>query len=367
MSLIITFLGKGGTGRTTVAIATAKKLASLGEKVLLVGQDSSPTFGLYLGVTPTAEPQEIGANLAVVQLQTTALLEQSWEEAKQLESQYLRSPILKNVYGQELGILPGMDEALALNAIRIYEQSNNYDAIVYDGSGNLNTLRMLGTPEILSWYIRRFQGVFSESDIVKALSPFVQPITSAVLNVSWTADSFAPEQTNQANQLLEKGKEALANPHRVLSYLVTTDEPGAIATAKYLWGSAQQIGLTVAGVLLNQSTNSEAIATQFNPLSITSLPNFISNDWQPLVDALPNFRQQGAIAPKSITIDMAERKIKVFLPGFDKKQVNLTQYGPEITIEAGNQRRNITLPSAWSGRSVTGAKFQNSYLEVTIG
>ncbi|GAB4226944.1 MAG: ArsA family ATPase [Stanieria sp.] len=366
MSLIITFLGKGGVGRTTIAIATAKKLASLGERVLLVGQDPSPAFSLVLGITPEAEPQEIAANLSAVQLHTTVLLEKSWEEVKQLEAQYLRSPILKNVYGQELGILPGMDQALALNAIRQYDQSQKYDVIVYDGSGDLNSLRMWGTPEILDWYIRRFRGVFQESDIVKALSPFVQPVTSAVLNVSWTADSFAPEQTNQATQLLSKGKQALADPQRLISYLVTTPEQVAIANAKYLWGSAQQIGLTVGGVILNQGEVNDSLSTEFNPLSITAVPSIDSGDWQPLIDALPNFRK-GADAPKPTTIEMNERKIRVFLPGLDKKQVKLTQYGPEVTVEAGDQRRNITLPPAWSGRSVTGAKFQNGYLELTIG
>jgi anion-transporting ArsA/GET3 family ATPase len=49
MALILTFLGKGGTGRTTVAIAAAKQLSSLGQRVLLVGQDPTPAFGLLLG------------------------------------------------------------------------------------------------------------------------------------------------------------------------------------------------------------------------------------------------------------------------------------------------------------------------------
>ncbi|MDJ0575658.1 MAG: ArsA family ATPase [Xenococcaceae cyanobacterium MO_234.B1] len=366
MSSIVTFLGKGGTGRTTIAIAAARKLAARGTKVLLIGQDPSPVYSMALGVEVKSEPQEIAANLAVVQMHSTVLLEQSWEQAKKLEQQYLRSPILKNVYGQELAILPGMDEALALNAIREYDQSNKYDAIIYDGSGDIRTLRMFGMPESLSWYIRRFQGVFQESDIVKALTPFVQPVTSAILNVSWTEDSIAPEQSKQANQMLDQGKKALADPKRVISYLVTTSDSTAIAIAKYLWGSAQQIGLTVGGVLLNQGQLTDEITQQFSPLTVTSLPRKESSDGEILIDALPNFQDVTGI-PQPTTIDLAEKKIKVFLPGFTKNQVKLTQYGADITVEAGGQRRNITLPPQWSGRSVTGAKFNNSYLELTIG
>lgn len=366
MSLIITYLGKGGVGRTTVAIATAKQFASLGERVLLVGQDPSPAFGMQLGVTPQAKPQEIAANLSVMQVQATTLLEENWTEVKKLEAKYLRSPIFKDVYGQELGILPGMDEALALNAIREYNQSNKYDVIVYDGSGNINTLRMMGTPEIISWYVRRFRAIFAESDIVKALSPFVQPITSTILNVSWSADNFAPEQTNQATQMLEEGRAALNNPQKVIAYLVTTPQLEAMATAKYLWGSAQQIGMSVGGVFLNQAETTEEIEAEFAPLKITTLPSLDKGEWQPLMDSLPRFRDSQDL-PKPTTIDLANKKIKIFLPGFAKQEVKLTQYGPEITIEAGNQRRNISLPPAWSGRAVTGAKFQNGYLEVSIG
>lgn len=48
MSLILTFLGKGGVGRTTVAIAAAKRLASQGKRVLLAASDSELAFGLLL-------------------------------------------------------------------------------------------------------------------------------------------------------------------------------------------------------------------------------------------------------------------------------------------------------------------------------
>ncbi len=366
MALILTFLGKGGTGRTTIAIATAKKLSSLGQRVLLVGQDPGPAFGLLLGAPTGPDPQEIGANLQVVQLQTTLLLEHGWEEVKNLEAQYLRSPTLKNVFGQELGILPGMDSALALNAIREYDKSGKYDVIIYDGSGDQATLRMLGMPEVLSWYIRRFRKVVENSDVWKAVSPFIQPVTSAVLNVSWTGESFAQEPTQQANTLLEQGKSALADPNRVAAYLVTTGDTASLATAKYLWGSSQQVGLTVGGVLLNQIPATEPLTAEFAPLDVSALPSLSAiDDWQPLMDALPDFKQASQ-APRPITIDIPGRQVRLFLPGFDKTQVKLTQYGPEITVEAGDQRRNIMLPPQLSGQSVKGAKFQNSYLILSL-
>jgi arsenite-transporting ATPase len=83
------------------------------------------------------------------------------------------------------------------------------------------------------------------------------------------------------------------------------------------------------------------------------------------MDALPDFKQ-ASLAPRPITIDIPAREVRLFLPGFDKKQVKLTQSGPEVTIDAGDQRRNILLPPALSGQSVKGAKFQNSYLTLSF-
>ncbi|NET38391.1 MAG: ArsA family ATPase, partial [Cyanothece sp. SIO1E1] len=245
MALILTFLGKGGTGRTTVAIATAKCLASQGKRVLLAEQDPGPTLSLLLDTTPLGpDPQPISTNLDGLQFQSTILLERSWESLKQLEAEYLRSPFFKTVFGQELAILPGMDQALALNAIREYDSAGQYDVIVYDGSGDHATLRMLGMPETLSWYLRRFRQVIAESDLGKALSPFVQPIASTILTVNWSTDALN-QPTDQVNNLLDQGKTAIADPNRVAAYLVTTADASAIATAQYLWGSAQQVGLTI--------------------------------------------------------------------------------------------------------------------------
>jgi anion-transporting ArsA/GET3 family ATPase len=365
MAFLLTFLGKGGVGKTTLAIAAAQRFAAQGQRVLLLSQDSGPGLGMALGQTLGEGIQTIGPKFDLLQCQTAPLLAQAWDELKGLESQYLRTPFFKNVYGQELGVLPGMESMLVLNQVRRYD--GQYDAIVLDGGGNQETLRMLGMPEIGSWYARRFRQVFADSDLGRTIGPFLPPIAAAVLNVSWTADNFGP--TNEANALLDQGRAKIADPSRTAAYLVTTADPAAIATAQYLWGSAQQVGLTVGGLLLNPMASpaaNQAIGIDgFAPLACTSVPAKSGTDWQGLMAALPDFGQAMA-APKPIVIDVVNRQVSLFLPSFNKQQVKLTQSGPEITIEAGDQRRNIFLPPELTGKPVSGAKFQDGYLIIAF-
>jgi anion-transporting ArsA/GET3 family ATPase len=365
MALILTYLGKGGSGSTTVAIATAKQRARAGQRVLLVLQDITPVPSLLLGQPLGAEPAVVESNLWAVQFQAATLLEQSWDEVKALEAQYLRTPFLKAVYGQELGVLPGMDSALALNALRQLDASDRYDVIIYDGTDALATLRMLGMPEVLDWYLRRFRGVFQQSDVGRVLSPFLQPMASAVLAVDWSGDVL-DQPTGQVRSQLEEGRQAVADPRRMAAFLVTTPSPGSVATARYLWGSAQQIGLTVGGVMVNGGSLSDDQASGLAPLPQVALPAVVEQGWEAAIETLPNPAQWAASAPRPVTVDEAAKTVRLFLPSFDKTQVKLTQYGPEVTVEAGDQRRNLVLPASLQGKAVAGAKFQDQHLVISF-
>ena len=362
MALIFTFLGKGGSGRSTCAIATAKKLSAQGQRVLLVTEDAGPAFGLLLEHEVAAAPEKVAPSLWAVQLQFTQLLEQNWEQLKKLEAQYLRDPFFKAVYGQELSLLPGMDQALTLNALREYDACGDYDVIVHDGSGNQASLRMWGMPAGIDWYFRRFKQVFQASQFSKSVMPFVQPIAGAVLSGGMSGDLFDQPQVTESTNLVTQGIAAVKDPMRVRAYLVSSGEQGAIATARYLWGAAQQIEMTVGGVLLNRSRSTDS--QDFDPLPVHVLPQ--SGDWQALMDALPDYTAAPSV-PAPVEIDLSTNTVRLFLPSFDKKQIQLTQYGPEVTIEAGDQRRNLNLPNTLQGRSVTGAKFQAGYLILTFG
>ena len=364
MPQILTFLGKGGSGRTTVAIAAAKQQANLGRRVLFVSQDPTPSTGILLGAPLTDLPTSIGANLAVVAIPATVAIERGWEDVKQVEARYLRSPILRNIYGQELAIIPGMDSAIALNALRQYYGSNQYDVIVYDGTGDITTLRMAGMADSLNWYLRRFIAVVEESDLWKTIAPIMQPTMAAILTVAWTGESIMSQPVQEAKNALDDSQTIISNPQRVLGYLVMNQDATTVATAKYLWGSAQQSGLSIGGAICWGEPTSSVMA-EFSPLTVSIVPTKVGTDWQTLIDKMPDF-SQAVDVPKPIAIDTANREVRLYLPGFDKTQVKLTQSGPEVTIEAGDQRRNILLPAPLKGASVKGAKFQNGYLIISF-
>ncbi len=352
MSLILTFLGKGGVGKTTVAIAAARAFARQGKQVLLVGQQAGPSLSQMLGIELDCDPKVVTAGFSAVHLESTTLLERYWDRMKNLESQFLRTPFFKEVYGQELGILPGMDSALGLSFLRERDKDGNYDVMIYDGIGDLITLRMLGMPEILGWYLRRFRQVLTGSALGQALNPFVEPILRSVLQVSATDD--ITQQAGQMTDVLSRGQQAVSNPDRVAAYLVTTSDAIAISTAKYMWGSAQQVGLTVGGVF----TRGHVGADEFAPLPVEAIAENLTELTIPMAANL---------APTPMAIDVGTRQVKLYLPTFDKRQVKLIQSGPEVTIEAGDQRRNIFLPPQLAGKQATGAKFQDSYLIISFG
>ena len=381
MTLILTFLGKGGSGRTTVAIAAAQKLTDEGKRVLLVSQEAGPALSLLLGAKVGSAPVPVSvaeATFQAVQLQTTQMVETNWEKLKRFEAQYLRDPFFKAVFGQELSVVPGMDDFLALNAIREYTESGQYDVIVHDGSGDQATLRLWGAIGGVDWYFRRFKQVFQNSQFYRSISPFIAPVTGAVFSSGLSGDIWSQPETQTVEGMVAKGKAMVKDPMQLRAYVVTTDDAIAIATGKYLWSAAQQIGLTVAGTLVNAPYGSQsgdqadatAATTAFDPIPVSAL-NYSdlkseSSSWQPLIDALPALTSPITV-PNPMSVDVASSTVKLFLPGFDKTQVKLTQYGPEVTVEAGDQRHNLSLPPALSGRSVTGAKFQSGYLIISFG
>lgn len=355
MGQLITFLG-GGSQRQRVSVAATRWYGSRGRPALLVTQ--SPAFGVAqrLGIALGSEPVSFAPHCDVVQLQAVSLAEQLWEDLKRLEAQYLKSPFFKDVYGQELGIVPGLDSFLVLNALRGY--LDHYEAVIYCAPHDLEGLRLLGLPTTAEWYYRRFRQVFESSDLNRALAPFVSPLTAAVTNFSLDTPNLQ-QPLDRLEDLFVQAQVLLADPQRLLAYLVTNADPVSVAEARWLWGSAQQVNVRVRGVL-GLPSSPDLNPEDFAPLPVYPLA-VPPSTWEVPLDQLPDFGRP-AVVPDPVRFEADQ--VFVFLPGFAKAEVKLTQYGPGLTIEAGDQRRNINLPPTLKGRPIRGARFQDSYLTI---
>jgi len=366
MSRIITFLGDGSRERTTLVIATAKWFARQGKRVLLATY-INPSAELLLETPLSTHPQSIENNLQVVQLQTTVLLEQAWDEVKKLVATYLPDSLSDQIYPAELIILPGFDSLLTFNALRQYYQSDRYDVIIYDGRENLETLRMLGIPGGLDWYFRRFHQIFEDLDISKIANSIGGPLAAAILSANVDSQKMK-EGLIQIRNWIEQGVTVVNDASQLTAYLVTHNTPEAIADTRWLWGSAQQINLTVSGVLAYQGEDSNKPAelqSAFAPLTVHSITELRDGNWEEMIQALPDFNPPISV-PSPLKIDLVQRQVRAFLPGFNKKQVKLTQSGAEIVIEAGDQRRQIFLPAEMKGKPIQSGKFEEPYLVISF-
>ncbi len=360
MGRVISLLGKGGVGRSTLALAMARSEARRGKQVLIISLEPVSAIGLMLDVRLTFEPQEVEPNLWAVHFSTTTVMERNWNKLRSAEEEYSRIPLFREVYGEELGALPGLDQFLMMSALRDWDLSGKYDYLFFDGGAALDQLRMFAVPEQLSWYARRLGEAFQKSAIGQILSPFLEPLTRAILTVNISTDSVR-STTGKFSDVLNEGKAVMQNPERLLLFLVSTADPMAIAITRQLWGSSQLMGLNVGGAIVRAEADWKE---HFGPLPIRSVPETDPEALVSHVEGLASVETVGF--PKPLEVDERARTVRIFLPGFSKKQVELNQYGPELTIRAADQRRNYVLPSSFRNLRASGAKFQDGYLTVSF-
>ena len=95
--------------------------------------------------------------------------EQSWADIQGYLLSVLDAAGVDPITAEELTVIPGAEEVLALLELRAQVLSGEWDVVVVDCAPTAETLRLLALPEALGWYMDR---VFpSERRIVKALRP----------------------------------------------------------------------------------------------------------------------------------------------------------------------------------------------------
>src|SRR5713101_5071206 len=152
---IIVFTGKGGVGKTSVAAATALRIAQSGARTLVMSTDPAHSLADAYEAEITPELTEIATNLYGQQIDAQQRLEQHWREIQEYMTEFLSWAGADPVAAEEIVALPGIEEVFSLTDLRRHSETGSFDCVVIDCAPTAETLRLLSLPEIARWYIER--------------------------------------------------------------------------------------------------------------------------------------------------------------------------------------------------------------------
>lgn len=243
---ILLFTGKGGVGKTTTATATALRSADRGCKTLLVSTDSAHSVSDALDVALSGQPTEITPALWAVELDTQQRLEAAWAGVQRYLMQLISRGGLDPVAAEELTVLPGVDEVLALLAVRDLAESGDWDTIVLDCAPTAETLRLLALPEALGWYLAKI--LPAHRRLARSMRPF-----AAVLG---RGDALPPDDLFAAvltlMDELSSVRRLLSDPATTSVRLVLTPEAVVTAEARRTFTALSLYGYGVDMVVANR-------------------------------------------------------------------------------------------------------------------
>lgn len=229
---ILLFTGKGGVGKTTLAAATALALAGRGRKTLVVSTDPAHSLGDAFGAGLGSEPAEVDvrgdgspAGLWAAQVDSRSLADRSWHELRRELHTVLAGAGLDLLDAEELTVLPGVDELLALGEVRRLATHGPWDTVVVDCGPTAETLRLLALPDAVSGYLDRLHGGRRRrmADSVRRLSAHLDAL-----------------------------RELLTDPAVTTVRLVLTPERVVVAETRRTLTSLALRGIAVDGLIVNR-------------------------------------------------------------------------------------------------------------------
>ncbi len=241
---VILFTGKGGVGKTTAAAGTATLGAARGLRTLVLSTDAAHSLGDAFAVTAGADPVEVAERLYVQQVDAQRRFERSWGEIQTYLLTVLDTVGVDPIAAEELTVLPGAEEILALLEVRDQARSGCWDLIVVDCAPTAETLRLLALPEALGWYMDRVLPM--ERRMVKVL----KPVLTRAAGVPMPHDSVF-DAVERLHADLTEVRDLLTGPEASVR-LVLTPESVVVAEARRSLTTLSLYGYRVDGVVANR-------------------------------------------------------------------------------------------------------------------
>ncbi len=380
---ILLYTGKGGVGKSTLAAATACASAAAGHRTLVLSTDAAHSLADALDVSATGEPSEVAPNLWVQHVDAQERFEQSWADIQGYLMSVLDVAGVDPVAAEELTVIPGAEEVLALLEVRAQARSGEWDVLVVDCAPTAETLRLLALPEALGWYMTRVLPV--ERRVVKAL----RPVLSRAAGVPMPEDSVF-DAIERLHAELDDVRAVLTGPETSVR-LVLTPESVVLAEARRAYTFLTLFGYAVDSAIVNrvfpeggadawrttwvaaQGRVLDDAADSFAGLDLRTsvyratepvgreelldLARTVYGDDDPLAGGATR-------SPMSVRSLASGLVLSVPLPLASQGDVRLARKGDELVVSVASYRRLLTLPSGLARHRVAGARVHDGELQV---
>lgn len=379
---IIIYTGKGGVGKTSMAAATAVRIAEDGKKVLVMSTDQAHSLGDSFDRRIGKVPVAITENLDAVEIDTVYESEKSWGNLKDYVKQLLTARGGGGIEAEELLVFPGLEELFSMFQILDVYESGVYDTIIVDCAPTGETLSLLKYPERLSEFIRRIL------PIEKAATRTVGRVIEKTMKVPMPKDTVF-DDIESLMERMKRLQRLLQDKETVSLRVVTTPEKIVISEAKRNFTCLYLYHYNVDAVIVNHVYPAEAMKGYFSKWtrqqeealreieeSFSEVPRFYLELQQRELRTLEMLESVGTqifsgcdpndvlFQQKIYEVDIEEKKLRIYLPFASKTELRLEQEKNELLVGVRNENRRFPIPPEFAGMEVAGAKFEEGYLTI---
>ncbi|MGY6022474.1 ArsA family ATPase [Streptomyces spinosirectus] len=371
----ILITGPGGSGRTTVAAATARAAAREGTRTLVLSADRTDTLGAALGATTGPEPTRITPDLTAWRPDAAAGFRDDLTAFQERAAGVLDLLGAARLDAEEVTPLPGAEELSFLRALRDAALSERFDLLVVDLPPVADALALLSLPEELRRYLRRL--LPPERQAARALRPVLGKLAGVPMPSEWLYETAGRWDTE-----LAAVEAVLADPDTTVRLVAEPGPAGAQALRSAGLGLALR-GLRPDALVANRVLPERAaegwlagpVAQQRKTLEewqgsydVTAVPH-LGRDPRGTedLDALPvpGVKDTGSTVEWPVVDRLADDGVLVWrlpLPGAIRDDLDLIRRGDELVVAAGRFRRIVALPSALRRCTVEGAALREGEL-----
>jgi arsenite-transporting ATPase len=323
------------------------------------------------------------SGLFAQQVDAQGRFERSWGEVQDYLLSVLSAAGVDPIEAEELTVLPGAEEILALLEVRDQAEADRWDLVVVDCAPTAETLRLLALPDALGWYMDRVFPV--ERRVVRSL----RPVLGRVAGVPMPRDRVF-DAVERLHRELRSARAALTAPSASVR-LVLTPEAVVVAEARRTLTSLSLYGYRVDAVVANrvfpaaegdpwragwvqaQKAQLAEVAHSFAPLPVFTAPYGVAEPVgsDALVElasatygAVDAFAQPSVEDPVQVSRSGDEFVLSLALPLADRSETDLARVGDELVVTVGGHRRVLALPSALRRCTVAGAVLRDGRLRV---